>query len=410
MPARSTISPVTRPVSLPSDDLQGVGGGEVQPEPLLEVVGDLGEPAGDHAHLVAEPLERADQRAGARASAAPPARTLSTTDASSPASSATRACSDCSKSSSPRIAGRRDLGDLVLAARVRREELDHLVLDERGVHVHDHQPLRPALQARPAPRRRRPRCRRPPAPARCAARSVSAPETANSTAVTGYFASRKMRSMLPPVPVILAAMAAVDSAVSGWPSTVTWERPSPRGRLSPMPEMISACSFIDSAQLCTVARSSPSGRRPGGRGHQGAQHDAAPGDDLLDVDHVDAVGGEGVEEPGGDAGPVLAEDLDEEGGHVAAGTAAAGWPAMRRSWCFHGIGHRGGDGDASRLADTAGGQRRPPSAPGGGGPSREGPGGGTGGGPGGGGGGAPGALRAEGGAWPRGGDPSGGCR
>lgn len=88
--------------------------------------------------------------------------------------------------------------------------------------------------------------------------SVPVPDTANSTAVTGYFASRKIRSMFPPVEVIVAAMAAVDSAVSGCPSTVTWERPSPRGRLSPVPEMISACSFSDSAQLCTVARRSPS--------------------------------------------------------------------------------------------------------------------------------------------------------
>lgn len=88
--------------------------------------------------------------------------------------------------------------------------------------------------------------------------SVSTPDTANSTAVTGYLASRKIRSMLPPVAVILAAMAAVDSAVSGCPSTVTWERPLPRGRLSPVPERISACIFSDSAQLWTVARSSPS--------------------------------------------------------------------------------------------------------------------------------------------------------
>ncbi len=88
--------------------------------------------------------------------------------------------------------------------------------------------------------------------------SVSTPETANSTAVTGYLASRKIRSMLPPAPVISAAMAAVDSAVSGWPSTVTWDRPLPRGRLSPVPERISACSLSDSAQLWTVARRSPS--------------------------------------------------------------------------------------------------------------------------------------------------------
>ena len=87
---------------------------------------------------------------------------------------------------------------------------------------------------------------------------VSVPDTSNSTAVTGYLASLKMRSMFPPVAVMLAAMAEVDPAVSGCPSTVTCERPVPRGSLSPVPEMISASMPIDSAQPCTVARSSPS--------------------------------------------------------------------------------------------------------------------------------------------------------
>ncbi|MYX36163.1 hypothetical protein GTY85_22310 [Streptomyces sp. SID8377] len=67
---------------------------------------------------------------------------------------------------------------------------------------------------------------------------------------------------------------------------------------------------------------------------------------------------------------------------------------MRRSWCLHRIGHRARDGHVFRLADTAGGQRLPPGAPGGGGPSRGGP-GGPGGGPGGGGSGAPVTVRAE---------------
>lgn len=48
--------------------------------------------------------------------------------------------------------------------------------------------------------------------------AVPVPDTANSTAVTGYFASRKIRSMFPPVEVMVAAMAAVDSAVRGVPA------------------------------------------------------------------------------------------------------------------------------------------------------------------------------------------------
>ena len=151
-------------------------------------------------------------------------RTLSTTDSSSPASSATRACSDCSKSSSPRIAAAVTSATWSSQPGVRGEELDHLVLDEGGVHVHDDQPLRPPVQPRRdhgdvhAERRRL-------GASAVRSGSVSTPDTANSTAVTGYLASRKIRSMLPPVAVIRAAIAAVDSAVSGCPSTVTWERP-----------------------------------------------------------------------------------------------------------------------------------------------------------------------------------------
>ncbi len=71
-------------------------------------------------------------------------------------------------------------------------------------------------------------------------------------------------------------MAAVDSAVSGCPSTVTYERPSPRGRLSPMPEMISAWRFSESAQLCTVARRSPSVLPPTAGGVTRAQSTMRP--------------------------------------------------------------------------------------------------------------------------------------
>ena len=47
-------------------DLEGVGGGEVQPELVGERVGDLGEAAADDAAAEAQPLQRADQRARAR--------------------------------------------------------------------------------------------------------------------------------------------------------------------------------------------------------------------------------------------------------------------------------------------------------------------------------------------------------
>ena len=49
------------------DDLEGVGRREVQPERLGQRVGDLGEPAADDAAAEAQPLQGADQGAGARA-------------------------------------------------------------------------------------------------------------------------------------------------------------------------------------------------------------------------------------------------------------------------------------------------------------------------------------------------------
>ncbi len=110
-----------------------------------------------------------------------------------------------------------------------------------------------------------------------------------------------------------------------------------------------------------------------GRGDQGAQHDAATGDDLLDVHDVDRVRGEGVEEPGGDTGTVLAEDLDQQRGCVAArrgrrrsrrpdgargaqGTQRAqkrrgAEVAEMRSWCFHRIGPALSSGRPSRVPD-----------------------------------------------------------
>jgi hypothetical protein len=58
LPGRSTISPTRPPV-------KGVGGREVQPEGLGEGVGDLREAAADDAAAEAQPLQRADERAGA---------------------------------------------------------------------------------------------------------------------------------------------------------------------------------------------------------------------------------------------------------------------------------------------------------------------------------------------------------
>ena len=67
-------------------------------------------------------------------------------------------------------------------------------------------------------------------PARIA--STSPAITTRSYAVTGWVASRTIRSMLPPVAAIASATAASDAGVSGRPSTVTACRGS-RARLRP---------------------------------------------------------------------------------------------------------------------------------------------------------------------------------
>ena len=73
------------------------------------------------------------------------------------------------------------------------------------------------------------------------ARSVtgSAPETSNSMQVTGWCASRPIRSMLAPLAAIRPAMAAMAAGASGRPSTVTCMVPPRRGGRSTDPMVIS---------------------------------------------------------------------------------------------------------------------------------------------------------------------------
>ena len=64
-------------------------------------------------------------------------RTSSSTDTGRPASVATRACRLCAKSSSPRIADSVTAATSAARPGVLGQQLDDLVLDERGVDVHD---------------------------------------------------------------------------------------------------------------------------------------------------------------------------------------------------------------------------------------------------------------------------------
>ena len=110
--------------------------------------------------------------------------------------------------------------------------------------------------------------------------------------------------------------------------------------------------------------------QPGGRrGHERAQHHSATGDDLLDVDHVDGVGGEGVEEACRDARPVLAEDLDEKGGDVGGRglRSAHGAPTVSGTQCLRARGPPDGHGTLGGAPVCAGLTSRPrlrlPTAP-----------------------------------------------
>ena len=93
----------------------------------------------------------------------------------------------------------------------------------------------------------------------------------------------------------------------------------------------------------------------GGGGDQCAQDDAAPGHQLLDVHDVHGVRGEGLEEPCGDAGTVLAEDLDEQGGYARPVRRWQAGSAMR-SWCSY------GNRPAERPDSVRGSDRRVPSS------------------------------------------------
>ena len=78
--------------------------------------------------------------------------------------------------------------------------------------------------------------------------------------MTGYLASRTIRSMLPSASAISPATVPSAVAVSGAPSTVTRLRPARRRRLSPRPSVISTSSFHAAAQRCSAIRNSAGSR------------------------------------------------------------------------------------------------------------------------------------------------------
>ena len=116
--------------------------------------------------------------------------------------------------------------------------------------------------------------------------------------------------MLAPLSAIRPATAAIAAALSGAPITVTCERPSRRPWLSPVPRsIVDAHPEVARGRLDGVAQPLP----VAGRGDQDAEDQAATEHDLLDVEDLDPGLGQGGEHRGGDAGPVLPRDGEEQG-------------------------------------------------------------------------------------------------
>ena len=120
------------------DDLEAVGPGMVDAELSGEVADDLDEPAGDHGDREAEALQRPHQGPGTGTE--PNRRAHLVEDGCRQALEDGDALSQAGREVELTAHGRLgDGGDLCLTAGVGRQQLDDLVLDQRGVDVHDHQ-------------------------------------------------------------------------------------------------------------------------------------------------------------------------------------------------------------------------------------------------------------------------------
>ena len=186
--------------------------------------------------------------------------TSSSTDSSSPASMATRSRSEAAKSSSPRMAASVILA--ICAAQPARAASRSITSPAISVESTSMTTSRIARRCSP------PRCTATSTPCWVASRASSsrsgcgsAPDTSNSMQVTGWSASRSIRSMFAPLAAIRPAMAATAAGLSGRPITVTCSWPRCRAG-SPEPIVISASSPRSAASArtarCTPVRSGSS--------------------------------------------------------------------------------------------------------------------------------------------------------
>ena len=129
------------------DDLERVGRGVVEAEVGGQGVGDLGEAAGDDGDLVVEPLEGADQGAGARGEDGRPAGPRRRPRRAGRRAGPPGCGATASKSSSPLMAASVTRATSAPCAGLLGQQLDDLALDEGRVDVHHHQPLGPPVEA-----------------------------------------------------------------------------------------------------------------------------------------------------------------------------------------------------------------------------------------------------------------------
>ena len=200
-------------------------------------------------------------------------------------------------------------GDLVAVTAVRGEQLDHLALDQRRVDVHHDQPHRAAQQAGRLDRdvhALRGRLER---------EQGAEPFGVRAGHVQVDGGDGVARHPLDPVDV---GAAVGDPARDGGHGGRLERRPD-HGDVGATltTDLVVAGAAVDvdahpeavGGRLHGVAQPLP----VAGRRHQDAQDQPAAEHDLLDVEDLDPGLGQGGEDRGGDAGPVLAGDGEEQG-------------------------------------------------------------------------------------------------
>ncbi len=128
-----------------------------------------------------------------------------------------------------------------------------------------------------------------------ASRAGSTPDTTISSAVTGRWVSRTIEWMLPPRSEIRRAISPTAPARSGRPSTMTWWR---TGIWLLIVVRVLGDRDLDrgAERLGGMRDGAPQRGRVAVQGEHDTEDEPVGDDHLLDVEHLDVVGGDGREE------------------------------------------------------------------------------------------------------------------